>query len=377
MKTVISMSLIMMLMSLNGTSTKGSNYPALDALYTSESYTSANWFNCGLQPRANTSTGTLQLQTVSVRGAGSCSSDQVLNLTCEKFRNQCGQGSTRFYACTNGDFVFGERYARGFHYSDMIAPCDPVPDQAAALTSAKFVDNNGQLVDYVLPGQEYQLRLQIKNETSETLTDYVANIELSGTDGIALPLSQVDFGDIPPYQNGLATIPLTALPDANHCGDMFVLDFNITKEQRIRRFTEHFSIGRPVHGPKVLRPTGLPLALKGDGRTTLTIPAVGNDWPYGAKIFKATYQSRISHSSLGDISNVTIQPPLGERLFLFRGDGKRSGSQNNTGILTSSLQGKNGWGDWTLTSDEKDWRQDGTLQSFTLELTPAVFSCTL
>ena len=357
--------------------TYASDYPALDYLKSSESFTNAGWFNCGLKPTPNPSSGTLQLKVVSVRGEGSCTSTDVYSLSCEKYKNKCSRGSTPFYACTNGDFVFGDRYAVGFFYGDMIAPCDPVPDQVAALVDLRFADESGTQTDYLLPGKASKLVLNIKNETSEVLSDYTATITSNGGASITLAGDGVDFGEIAArqYATPKSNIAISATDDS--CGKMFSLTFTITKTGRKRQFVRHFSVGKPQFSASVIRAPGQPIKLKSDGTTTITMPAVGATWPYDAKVFKASYRSRITHELLGDISSVAIQSPGASTVSVFRGDGKRKGSQSNSGDITSQLQGKNGWGDWILTSSEKDYRQQGVMDSFEIEAGPAVFSCQL
>lgn len=354
----------------------GSDYPALDGLRTSESFTSSSWFNCGLQPSTSPSTGNLQLKVVSVRGAGSCTSSEVYNLTCEKFTNRCTRGSTPFYTCTNGDFYYGERYARGFYYGDMIAPCEKIPDQVGALISASFINDAGDLIDYVLPGKTYKLYLRVKNETSEILSGYQTSLNFMGLTGMTASSAQPDFGDIAERGYGIQTDIAVTVPK-NTCSSTFTMNFTISKGERKRQFSRIFSVGKPVHAAKIFRIPGTPAALKSDGKTTFSIPVVGTDWPYNAAVYQATYRSRITHESLGEISEVMLKPPHSSAINLFRGDGKRNGSQSNNAELSSALGGKNGWGDWNLTFQEKDWRQDGELQSFELELTPAVFNCNL
>lgn len=242
----------------------------------------------------------------------------------------------------------------------------------AAPEDFQIIDSDGD--GYLEPSETISLKVLAKNSSTNTLSGLNGSISLKSGDDIIIERASISWADIAAGESKLSDDSASIqISESAQCGATFKLGLKLYADSREVNSEHIFSIGRNLGVAQSFAGTGLPAPVS-DFETTTSVAAIsGDDWSSDTTISKARLQFFITHTYQGDVS-VKLIAPDGQEFEIFKG----SGNVDNVDFdqdITEIVAGVKGSGDWTLSVYDKARRDEGSLDQFSLTLTPNKYVC--
>ncbi len=241
-----------------------------------------------------------------------------------------------------------------------------------ASVDAWEVDGGSNVI--LKPGTTVDLRLKAKNAASQVLHGLQGTLSTQDLPGAVFEEANLRWEDIPSgaslYSENAARL---RIPASAKCGLNFHTNVNLKAGSRELTLTKEWVLGRNEGVAKSYASTQLPQPIKDFKTASAVLKASDAKWQADTKVLKAELKFDLTHSFLGDLI-ISLKAPDGTTTQVYKGSGRGQGSLHFNAEIPA-LKGKNISGDWTLLVKDSAASDEGTLSSFTLLLTPALFSC--
>ena len=223
------------------------------------------------------------------------------------------------------------------------------------------------------PGQKAEIFLNAYNPSSETLTSLTGRIS-SRSPNLVIEQDKLVWEPIAGNSTSKSTIPAKVfVKTGTTCGSEFKMNFRLSDGSREVSSEYIFTVGKNQGTSEVFAASDLPKDIRDYQRTISTVSVGGEQWENNAKVFKAHLKFEIGHSYIGDLI-ITLISPAGKKFQVYKGRGGADQIVYDKDI--SNIVGPaTGKGDWKLEVYDKASRDQGSLKSFSLDLTPKYFVC--
>jgi subtilisin-like proprotein convertase family protein len=157
------------------------------------------------------------------------------------------------------------------------------------------------------------------------------------------------------------------------CGSSFTGKIILTAGPRQASITKVFDIGRSMGTPEKFMGEALPVEIK-DNQTVYSPTQIsGTQWEAGTKVKEAYLKFDATHSYVGDLK-IGLVSPEGKTIEVYAGSGD-SRDIHFSRDVSQLVAGQVGAGQWKIYVTDTASRDEGTLTSFELTLTPNRFVC--
>lgn len=224
------------------------------------------------------------------------------------------------------------------------------------------------------PGEEITLAVSLINQTSETIDTLEGAVKISNkATGDVIYESTLYWDELEPRSNGTSRNNITfIIPQELVCGTEILVELKLKAGDREVIQKEIIRTGtaaEPVRGDAL----NLPLPIQ-DLKTTQSITTIEDiSIPQDTIINKLRLRFDIAHTYRGDLS-VHLESPDGQKVRVYEGNGGGEGVNFDSDV-SELFDGATAIGDWTLTVYDRARRDQGSLESFSLEVTPHIFTC--
>lgn len=247
-------------------------------------------------------------------------------------------------------------------------------DAACELASIDDWEVDGSTDTILKPGKTMDIRLKAKNAASQALTGLEGTLSINDLPGAVVEGGKLQWDEIP---TGAAAMSRNAvrlsIPGDAACGRVFHANVALKAGARELSLSKEWLLGRNEGQPTNFAATGLPLVIKDYQTVTATLPASNPAWSADTTTEAVELAFDIRHTFLGDIA-VSLKSPEGDTVEVYRGSGRGSGSVSFRQAV-QGFKGKKITGNWELVVKDTAGGDEGTLTSFSLVLTPAIFNC--
>jgi subtilisin-like proprotein convertase family protein len=245
------------------------------------------------------------------------------------------------------------------------------------ITSFNTQEVSGNNNDVIEPGETVTLSVNYLNNTGINISQLSAYGQITpATEGITLSSNPITWNEVAngssQRSNGVLRLELS---EAVACGTQFGITFNMESRDPARNAVQihDFAVGKNIGVAESEAAAGLPLGIPDLEKVSATVEIGSTQWASDTTVLSGRLKFDIKHSYIGDVT-VTLISPAGERIEVFQGDGAEDDSHFDKDISELVL-GKAGKGTWTLEVIDDASSDVGTLESFSLTLTPHKFLC--
>ena len=242
----------------------------------------------------------------------------------------------------------------------------------AAPQEFQLIDTDGD--GYLEPSETISLKVFAKNSSPATLTGLNGSVSLKAGSNISIESSEISWEDIASGETKISdTSASIQIGEAVECGSTFKLGLKLYADSREVNSEHTFSIGRNLGIAQSFAGTGLPAPISDFETTTSVASVTGDDWTSDTTVSKAHLKFFITHTYQGDL-RVKLIAPDGQEFEIFKG----SGNVDNVDFdqdISEIVSGVKGSGEWTLSVHDKARRDEGSLDQFSLSLTPNKYIC--
>ena len=248
-------------------------------------------------------------------------------------------------------------------------------EAACEIASVEGWEVDGSATNILRPGSTAEIKLNAHNAAPQTLTGLEGTLLVNDLNGAVVEQSKLTWDAIPSGTSVLSRdtarlrIPATAT-----CGDSFHASINLKADTRELAITKEWVLGRNEGQQSAFAGQGLPQPIKDFKSTKVSVDTTAKGWGLTTGVSQANVAFDIHHSFLGDLV-VTLKGPDGTSIQVYKGSGRGPGVLHFNADLTHQLKGKKISGAWQLTVADHAAGDEGTLDSFNLTLTPALFNC--
>ncbi|MFK7823334.1 MAG: proprotein convertase P-domain-containing protein [Oligoflexales bacterium] len=227
---------------------------------------------------------------------------------------------------------------------------------------------------YIEPSETISIKVLAKNSSPATLAGLNGSISLKAGNDIVIESSDISWADIASGEAKLSdTSASIKISETAQCGSSFKLGLKLFADSREVTSEHTFSIGKNLGEAQSFSGTDLPAPITDFETTTSSTSVSSDDWGDETTVNKAHLKFFITHTYQGDI-RVKLIAPDGQEFEIFKGNGNTDDVDFDQDI-TDIISGVKGLGDWTLSVYDKARRDTGTLDEFSLTLTPNKFVC--
>lgn len=225
------------------------------------------------------------------------------------------------------------------------------------------------------PGMSVEMRFKAKNAATKNLTDLKAIIKVQDLPGVELENTNLTWAEIESGSSKLSQEALhMRIPETATCGHVFHFNINLKSGNRQTSVVTEAMIGKNNGTMQSFAAKGMPMAIKDFQTTTASVNASASDWDADAMVHKAHLEFEIKHSYMGDLT-VNLRAPDGTMIKVYKGSGRGEGTLHFNQDITEKLKSKKVSGEWQLLVKDSAESDQGSLNSFKLQLTPAQFDC--
>ena len=232
-------------------------------------------------------------------------------------------------------------------------------------------ENNNQIFE---PGESIELYVRAHNPSDSTLEGLQGTLSQEN-ESIEVIEDALGWDDIEASSSSMNKMPASFVINADtECGSQIELNLRLFDDSREVFTNVNFTVGKNDGSEEVKMATDLPKAINDYTVTTSSFEFDSTQWETDTTLYEAILHFNIKHTYVGDLK-ATLIAPSGERFLVYRGQG---GSQdvNFTENITDKIGDLTGLeGTWSLEVEDTSFRDQGSLESFTLSLTPKLFRC--
>lgn len=242
------------------------------------------------------------------------------------------------------------------------------------LASVKNVQLQDENENGVLePGESVQLFVKAYNPAPQVLENLIGTLSHEGEE-IQIEQPQLEWNPIEAESSSVSSVPASFVINQDvACGSQVDLKLKLTADSR-EIFTESvFVIGQNDGTEEVHAASDLPQNIEDYETTTSFLQIDSPQWENDPKIHKAILKFFAKHTYVGDLV-VSLVAPNGERFVVYKGNGGNDDVLFEKDITekVSHIKAK---GKWALEVKDNSFRDQGSLESFDLTLTPNRFVC--
>lgn len=242
----------------------------------------------------------------------------------------------------------------------------------AAPQDFQLEDSDGD--GFLEPSETISLKVFAKNASPATLVGLNGSIKLKDGDNIDIENASISWTDIASGETKISeTAAVFKIGEQAQCGSTFKLGLKLFADSREVSSEHTFSIGRNLGVAQSFAGTGLPAPILDFETTTSSTLVGGEDWDSVTTISKAHLKFFITHTYQGDL-RVKLIAPGGEEFEIFKGSGNTDNVDFDQDI-SDIINGVKGAGQWTLSVYDKARRDQGSLDEFSLTVTPNKYVC--
>ncbi len=235
-------------------------------------------------------------------------------------------------------------------------------------------NTQGNRNGYMEPGESFEIKLGVHNDSSIDIAGMTATASIRGNDQVSLVNDQLKWLKIPVGQALLSENQIElAIGDEAVCGSEFTVVFDQKTATRSGSLDQTFRIGKHVGGDINFAVEGLPAEIPDKSSVEFEFENGDEVWQDDTTIMSARAKFNITHTYRGDLT-VYLTPPEGDKIQIYKG----SGADDNVNFdkdISDLLEGKKGKGKWILEVKDKLKNDTGTIDSFELTLNPYIFLC--
>ena len=224
------------------------------------------------------------------------------------------------------------------------------------------------------PGESVRIGVTVTNNGDATVSGLTGTLSVSDSSKIQVVQPHLDWDDVQTGESKQSRKwgELKVIPNAA-CGSSFTAKLRIAADEREVITNQTFILGRNAGLATAFAATGLPMDIKDNQTTSATMQVGGDQWRESTTIAKARLAFDISHTYIGDLKVFLINPE-GTRIEVFAGSGSGDDVQFDQDI-SHLIEGQLGQGEWFIAVQDSASRDEGTLNSASLTLTPAHYVC--
>lgn len=241
----------------------------------------------------------------------------------------------------------------------------------AAIEAWEVHDTDGD--GFIEPGETVGLRFIARNASNQTLQGLKGDLSVSQP-GVVVEENALQWDPIP---------RASSLPSKNQariklnedvaCGTLFPGKMKLSSGQREISVVKDFAVGRNIGTTQSFVANGLPIRIVDHQTIVAKIPVQNNEWEDAVTVLGAELKFDISHTYIGDLT-VHLRGPGGQAVQVFKGQG--SGDDVHfSETITQLVKGQKLKGEWKLEVNDSASQDQGSLDTFSLKLTPARFLC--
>jgi subtilisin-like proprotein convertase family protein len=247
----------------------------------------------------------------------------------------------------------------------------------ASIDAYAINDSNGNGNGIIEPGEQINLQVQAANKTPQALEGLQGSLSLASGNNVEITQGALSWPNIPANSSALSENAAELRVDAAAvCGSTFSTNLELSSQQRKITLKKTFTIGENQGKEASFSAAGLPQPINDNATTTATLTISGEQWSHdnvNSTVAAGTLKFALHHTYLGDLT-VVLHAPDGTEWEIYRGNG-RGRELNFEKDVSELLRGKVGSGEWQLKVTDSARRDQGTLDSFQLRLTPSLFVC--
>lgn len=252
---------------------------------------------------------------------------------------------------------------------------DDATCKLAGVESVKVDDQeSGNGNGVIEPGETVSLTVSAQNGGSKELTGLTADMTVTGTSGVALKNGALSWDAIPARSKApsISPVVLTVAPQVA-CGTSINTTVKFKADSRTAAVNRTLLVGKLVGTEKSFAASGLPLRIRDNRTVDASNTIASEEWKPETLIQSLRVKFQIKHSYIGDLA-VRLISPSGTSKELFKGGG--SGEVVNFDEdVTELFKGQKGAGTWKLRIADEASQDEGTLETFQILATPALFEC--
>ena len=224
------------------------------------------------------------------------------------------------------------------------------------------------------PGETVSLTVSAQNGGSKELAGLTADMTVTGATGVTLKNGALSWDVIPARSKAPSVSPvvLTVAPQVA-CGTSINTTVKFKADSRTASVNRSLLVGKLVGTEKNFAASGLPLRIRDNRTVDAQNTVASEEWKPETLIQSLRVKFQIKHSYIGDLA-VRLISPSGTSKELFKGGG--SGEVVNFDEdVTELFKGQKGAGTWKLRIADEASQDEGTLETFQILATPALFEC--
>jgi len=236
-------------------------------------------------------------------------------------------------------------------------------------------DRSGNSNGVAEPGETVSIFVEVENPSqTEPINALSCKYSVFDSQGVFVADESALWRPLAPGEISQSIDPIElSLSEDVVCGSTIGGSLMFRSETRLEVEEGTLVVGRFTGTPEEYFAKDLPLPIL-DGQTTISkIEVTGDDWQSGTKVIHAHLSFDIEHSYVGDLV-IKLIAPDGRKLEVYRGSGSSS-SVHYSEDLSKKTIGFLGGGIWILSVYDSADMDIGTLQSFSLKITPAKYEC--
>ena len=242
----------------------------------------------------------------------------------------------------------------------------------AKVEDFNLVDENGNGI--FEPGEKVEISVTATNPGAEPLNNLMGTLTEDGN-LITILEPTLEWNKIASGERALSNNTASfTINEEITCGSQVDLHLRLAADTREAFTNKIFTVGYNEGTEEVGMASDLPKDIYDYSVTTSSLEIAHEEWQSGVKIHDAQLAFTVRHSYVGDLI-IKLVAPNGEKILLFRGQGAGSEIVFNESITDKIAHLDSAAGTWSLEIADNAFQDSGTLESFSLSLTPSLFRC--
>jgi hypothetical protein len=244
----------------------------------------------------------------------------------------------------------------------------------AAIEAFDIDDSAGNNNGVIEPGETVKINVRARNDGADAIEGMTGIFTVTENDRIRVAVADVAFPSVPAQSVGTSTNPLELAVAADAvCGSSFNGKMVLTAGPRQAIIAQAFNVGRALGTPEKFSGESLPVAIKDNLTVYSPAQITGAQWEAGTLVQEAHLKFEVTHSYIGDLK-IGLVAPDGKITELYRGAGDGRDVHFDKDVSVA-IAGQVGPGQWKIYVNDSASRDEGSLTSFELTLTPRRYIC--
>ncbi len=248
-------------------------------------------------------------------------------------------------------------------------------DVACKIASIPSWEIDGNSSNIFRPGTSSEIRFNAHNAGANDLVGLKGVFGVRGLDGAVVEQADLSWDTI---ANNATVLSRDAarlqIPSTAKCGQTFTANIHLRADTRELTLSKEFVLGRSEGQPESFASVNLPQRIYDNSTTTASVDTSAKNWGAETQANTVKVAFNINHTYLYDLT-VSLRAPDGTTMQIYKGTRRGNGGLNFEADVTEQFKTKKISGEWQLIVTDHNTMDEGTLNSFSLNITPAIYSC--